>query len=283
MRRPNGFWPDLITLALRHMGGEAELRDIAEWIQRKVDLTERERADSNYQKHPRYVHIVRSTARRMYSLGLLERVSHGRYRLTGRNDAPPSPHGSPPGHPRGLRRQPRRRDHDGPGGHRLRLHGRTMTRPRRFWLDTITRAICRMDGEADLRDITEWIERKVYLTEHELEDGYDGRPRYAHSVRTIASLMARRGLLEREGRGLYRLPEEGMTHKLRKNCTVQLARLVDKTSGASRERWARAGLQTPRRQLAGEVLTVRELLGLGLSIADIRWEIGYRKNWRHIL
>lgn len=159
-------------------------------------------------------------------------------------------------------------------------------------MDTITRALCRLDGEADLRDIVEWVERKVYLTEHELADGYDGRPRYDHIVRSITSLMARRGLLERAGRGVYRLPEEGMTHKLRKDCTVQLAKLVDKTSGASRERWARAGLQAPRpasasssgrRQLAGEVLTVRELLGLGLSIADIRWEIGHRKNWRHIL
>ena len=81
MRRPNGFWPDLITLALLHMDDEADLRDINEWIARKADLTEHELADSNRQKYPRYIHTVRSTATRMRNLGLLDRVSHGRYRL----------------------------------------------------------------------------------------------------------------------------------------------------------------------------------------------------------
>jgi hypothetical protein len=45
-RREQGFWPTVIVKALRHWGGEADLGDIGDWIERNVALTPHELGDS---------------------------------------------------------------------------------------------------------------------------------------------------------------------------------------------------------------------------------------------
>ena len=80
-------------------------------------------------------------------------------------------------------------------------------RPKGFWPDLIISVLRRLGGVADLKDITEWTESTVDLTAHELDDsGYQGRPRYFHTLRTTASFMYRRGQLDRVPHGRYRLP-----------------------------------------------------------------------------
>ena len=83
MRRPKGFWQNHITSALSHLGGEADLQDITEWIKDKVDFTARELEDSGFEGHPRYVHTIRPALYSMLRQGPLTRVSYGRYRLRG--------------------------------------------------------------------------------------------------------------------------------------------------------------------------------------------------------
>lgn len=83
-----GYWPDTIANALRHLGGEAYLRDIEQWVEGNVSLTAHELGAGRDGGRPRYVHTVRSTANRMARAGDLENVgSPGRpkYRLRPRS------------------------------------------------------------------------------------------------------------------------------------------------------------------------------------------------------
>ena len=79
--RPSGFWQDLILRALRHLDGEADLKDITEWIGDNTDLTDRELEDSGYEGRPRYAHTVRSCAHNMTRDNKLVRLRRGRYRV----------------------------------------------------------------------------------------------------------------------------------------------------------------------------------------------------------
>ena len=68
----------------------------------------------------------------------------------------------------------------------------------------ISEPLHRLGGEADMGDIYEWIEEHVDLPDHELGDsGYDGRPRYRHSLRNCVSIMVGEGRLVRIAPGRY--------------------------------------------------------------------------------
>ena len=83
-----------------------------------------------------------------------------------------------------------------------------------YWPDNILKALRDLGGEAYLRDIELWARRNLALTPRELEDSGDGRrPRYVHTIRSIANRMARFGELDNVGgpqRPRYRLPSRSM-------------------------------------------------------------------------
>ena len=72
-------------------------------------------------------------------------------------------------------------------------------------------------------------------------------------------------------------PTVGRAPNLKPDCEVELVTYADKTRGASKERWDRAGLAP----LVGRVVPVATLLAQGLTLADINHEIKVRGNWKH--
>ena len=86
------------------------------------------------------------------------------------------------------------------------------------WEVTILNALrAEGDGEADLSEIYRFIERQQHefllRTSQFEETRWAGRPMYQHTVRSIitnrSSGLMKRGLVERVGRGRYRLTDAG--------------------------------------------------------------------------
>ena len=79
-RRYKGFWRKTISQALMALGGEADLSDVYDWIQKYVQLTPRELSASPHAGRPYFVNTVRGVANDMCGDGLLIRVHRGRFR-----------------------------------------------------------------------------------------------------------------------------------------------------------------------------------------------------------
>ena len=81
-RRPHGFWRDKIRAALEAQGGRGWLTpEIYGWIERNVELTDEESAESPHQGRPYWVNTVRGIASDMVESGQLVRIQDGLYRL----------------------------------------------------------------------------------------------------------------------------------------------------------------------------------------------------------
>lgn len=75
------FWRVCVSDALQEYGGVAELQEIYSWVESSGWLGERDETD--WRGRPMYQHSVRACIAKMRKKGELERVSRGRYRLTG--------------------------------------------------------------------------------------------------------------------------------------------------------------------------------------------------------
>ena len=76
-----------------------------------------------------------------------------------------------------------------------------------FWKTSIVEGLRHLGGEADMVDVYKWLESTGWLGEKDLEDsGFEGRPRYPHSLRSCASMMVKKGELIRVRPGRFRLP-----------------------------------------------------------------------------
>jgi len=80
-RRPRGFWPQQIRMALQAHNKEADMIYIYAWIGRHVALTPRELGTSPHQGRAYYVHTARGIADDMVQRGHLLRIARGRFRL----------------------------------------------------------------------------------------------------------------------------------------------------------------------------------------------------------
>ena len=94
------------------------------------------------------------------------------------------------------------------GLHTGEVKGDMHRRPPGYWPDVISEAICDLGGEAQMSpEIYDWIEQNIALLDRDLkESSHQGRPSFHHTVRAIANRMVKRGVLERVGRGIFRLP-----------------------------------------------------------------------------
>ena len=81
MPSTTSFWRNVVLAALQRLGGEADLLDLYNDIERTVDLTELELEASPHHGRPRYQHTVRATVSQMARRGRLLQVGRGRYRL----------------------------------------------------------------------------------------------------------------------------------------------------------------------------------------------------------
>ena len=74
-----------------------------------------------------------------------------------------------------------------------------------FWEAEITEALLALRGRGSLQDIYDWIWANGNLTHRDLRD-WGGVEMYKHTIRsTLNGAMARKGLVTRVARGVYRL------------------------------------------------------------------------------
>ena len=80
-RRPPGYWPETVREAFEGLGGEADVRDVYEWIKENKPLTENELSLSSDGYHAKVDDTVRGTINTMYKKGELIKVTRERYRI----------------------------------------------------------------------------------------------------------------------------------------------------------------------------------------------------------
>ncbi len=82
MRRPRGFWPEMIRTAYLAQGGSAWNPEVYGWIEANVELTDHELSpQASANGRPYFVNTVRGIISDMAARGVLTYVEDGLYRV----------------------------------------------------------------------------------------------------------------------------------------------------------------------------------------------------------